>query len=96
MHGAAADSKLGGMQRVLLSCGQDQAGGAQAEAIMQAPNVRALSGKLCKALEDSGIGTPSTGGEISFRLMHQPMTPCHMTVHTNLYTGCILSRLPST
>ena len=94
MHGAAADSKLGGLQRVLLSCWQDQAGRAQAKAILQAPHVRTLSGKLCTSLEDSGIGASSTGGETSFRLMHQSRTPCHTTVHTNLCTGCILSWLP--
>ena len=94
MHGAAADGELGGMQRVLLGCGQDQAGATHAEAIMQAPNVRTLSGKLCKSLGDSGVGAPSTGGETSFRLMHKSKTPCHMKVHINLYTGCILSWLP--
>ena len=94
MHGAAADSKLGGVQRVLLSCGQDQAGGAQAEAILQAPHVRMLSGKLCKSLEDSGIGASPTGGETPFRLMRHSMTPCHMTVHINHFTGCILPWLP--
>ncbi len=69
MHGAALKSDLSGVQRVLLGSGQDQAGRAQAEAILQVPNVRALSGKLWKSLEDFGIGASSTGGETSFRLI---------------------------